>query len=159
VQYKTSGKSYAHDFYPKLLNHAFMPKPDFEGYGNNIKKTYEYYHEQYPLGVYEHQMPDHPSTFMKIVKGSSQAISAANDERRQIIWDGSIGRFELFRNHVEGHHQKIGSGYLFDKEFQKAYLEKEVVCYVVLRNKVPSALNLRKMHAHWMAHYSVLVKL
>jgi hypothetical protein len=29
---KTSAKSNAHDFYPKHLNHAFMPKPDFEGY-------------------------------------------------------------------------------------------------------------------------------
>ena len=76
-----------------------MPKPDFEGYRNDVKKTYE--EKQYPSGIDEHQMPDHPSTFMKMIKGRSQAISAANDERRQVlpsrvIWDGSIDRFELF---------------------------------------------------------------
>jgi hypothetical protein len=59
------------------------------------------------------QMPDHPSTFMKMIKGRSQAISAANDKRRQVlpsrvIWDGSIERFELFRNSVEGHYGQIG---------------------------------------------------
>ena len=80
---KISDKSNTHDFYPKHLNHAFMPKPDFEGYRNDTKKTYE--DEQYPLGVEEHQMPDHPSTFMKMIKGRSQAMSAANDERRQEI--------------------------------------------------------------------------
>jgi hypothetical protein len=88
------------DFYPKHLNHAFMPKPDFEGYRNDVKKSYE--EEQYPSGREEHQMPDHPVTFMKMIKGRSQALSAANDERRQVlpsrvIWDGSIDRFELYR--------------------------------------------------------------
>jgi hypothetical protein len=126
---KTSAKSDAHDFYPKHLNHACMPKPDFEGYRNDIKKSYE--EEQYPSGIDEHQMPDHPSTFMKMIKGRSQAISAANDKRCQflpsrVIWDGSIDRFELFRNSVEGHYGQIGAGYLFDTEFQTAYLEKGV---------------------------------
>jgi hypothetical protein len=93
---KTSAKSNAHDFYPKHLNHAFMPKPDFARYRNDIKKSYE--EGQYPSGIDEHQMPDHPSTFMKMIKGRSQAISAANDERRQVlpsrvICDGSIDLF------------------------------------------------------------------
>jgi hypothetical protein len=106
---KTSAKPNAHDFYPKHLNLAFMPKPDFEGYRNDIKKSYEY-----PSGIDEHQMPDHQSTFMKMNKGRSQAISAANDERRQIlpsrvIWDGSIDRFDLFRNSVKGHYGQIGA--------------------------------------------------
>jgi hypothetical protein len=72
---KTSAKSNAHDFYPKHLNLAFMPKPDFEGYRNEMKKTYE--QEQYPSGIDDHQMPDHPSTFMKMIKGRSQAMSAS----------------------------------------------------------------------------------
>ena len=80
---KTSAKSNAHDFYPKHLYHAFMPKPDFEGYRNDVKKSYE--EEQYPSGIEEHQVPDHPSTFMKMVKERSQAISAANDERHQVL--------------------------------------------------------------------------
>jgi hypothetical protein len=75
-----------------------MPKPDFEGYRNEMKKSYE--QEQYPSNIDEHQIPDHPSTFMKMIKGRSQAISAANDERRQVlpsrvIWGRSIDRFEL----------------------------------------------------------------
>jgi hypothetical protein len=74
---KTSAKSNTHDFYPKHLNHGFMPKPDFEGYRKEMKKSYEY--EQYPSGIDENQMPDHPSTFMKMIKGRSQALSAAND--------------------------------------------------------------------------------
>ena len=56
---KTSGISNTHDFYPKHLNHAFMPKLDFEVYRYDIKKTYE--DEEYPLDVDEDRMPDHPS--------------------------------------------------------------------------------------------------
>jgi hypothetical protein len=144
---KTSAKSNAHDFYPKHLNHAFMPKPDFEGYRNDVKKSYE--EEQYPSGIEEHQLPDHPSTFMKMIKGRSQALSAANDERRQVlpsrvIWDGSIDRFELFRNIVEGHYGQIGAGYLFDTEFQIAYLEKGVDCFVDFMDEVPTASQIKK---------------
>ena len=51
---KTSAKSNAHDFYPTHLNHACMPKPDFEGYRNDIKKSYE--EDQYPSGIEEHQV-------------------------------------------------------------------------------------------------------
>jgi hypothetical protein len=146
---KTSAKSKAHDFYPKHLNHAFMPKPDFEGYRNDIKKSYE--EDQYPSGIEEHQVPDHPSTFMNMVKGRSQAISAANDERRQVlpsrvIWDGSIDRFELFRNSVEGHYGQIGAGYLFDTDFQTAYLEKGVDCYIDFMDDVPSASQIKKRY-------------
>jgi hypothetical protein len=94
-------------------------------------------------------MPDHPSTFMKMVKGRSQAISAANDERRQVlpsrvIWDGSIDRFELFRNSVEGHYGQIGAGYLFDTDFQTAYLEKGVDCFVDFMDEVPTASQIKK---------------
>jgi hypothetical protein len=108
-------------------------------------------------------MPDHPSTFMKMIKGSSQALSAANDERRQVlpsrvVWDRSIHRFELFRNSVEGHYGQIGAGYLFDTEFQTAYLEKGVDCFDDFMDEVPTASQIKKMHAHCMAHYSVLVK-
>jgi hypothetical protein len=124
-----------------------MPKPDFEVYRNDIKKSYE--EEQYPSGIDEHQMPDYPSTFMKMIKGRSQAISAANDKRRQIlpsrvIWDGSIDRFELCRNSVEGHYGQIGAGYLFDTEFQTAYLEKGVDCFVDFMDEVHTASQIKK---------------
>ena len=113
---KASEKSNARYFYPKNLNYAFVPKPDFDGYRNDVKKMYE--NDPYPLGVDEHQIPDHPSSFMNMIKGRSRAMSAANDERRQVlpsrvIWDGSIDRFEVFRNNVEGHYGQIGAGYLF----------------------------------------------
>ena len=35
---KRSVKSDAHDFYPKNFDYAFLPKPDFEGYTNDVKK-------------------------------------------------------------------------------------------------------------------------
>jgi hypothetical protein len=59
---------------------------------------------------------------MNMIKGRSQAISATKDERRQVlpsrvIWDGSIDRFEVFRNNVEGHYGQIGVGYIFDSGF------------------------------------------
>jgi hypothetical protein len=97
---------------------------------------------------------------MKMIKGRSQGISAANDERRQVlpsrvIWDGSIGRFELFRNSVEGHYGQIGAGYLIDTKFQTAYLEKGVDCFVDFMDEVPTASQIKK---DCMAHYSVLVK-
>jgi hypothetical protein len=31
------------------------------------------------------QMPDHPSAFMKKIKGRGNSMSAANDERRQVL--------------------------------------------------------------------------
>ena len=76
-------------------------------------------------------------------------MSAANDERRQVlnprvIWDGSIDRFEVFRNNVEGHYAQIGAGYLFDTEFQKAYLEKGTDCYVDFLDEVSSASQIKK---------------
>jgi hypothetical protein len=38
---KVSEKDKPHDFYPKNFNHAFLPKPDFEGYRNSAKKEFE----------------------------------------------------------------------------------------------------------------------
>jgi hypothetical protein len=45
---------------------------------------------------------------MKMVKERTQTISAVNYERCQVlsskfIWDGTIDRFEVFRNNLEGH--------------------------------------------------------
>jgi hypothetical protein len=73
---------------------------------------------------------------MKMIKGRSQATSAANDKRRQVqpsrvIWDGSIDRFKLFRNSVEGYYGQIGAGYLFDTDFQTACLEKGVDSFLI----------------------------
>jgi hypothetical protein len=38
---KVSEKYNPHYFYPKNFNHAFLPKPEFEGYRNNDKKEFE----------------------------------------------------------------------------------------------------------------------
>ena len=62
---------------------------------------------------------------MKMIKGRSNAITTANDERLQVlnpclVWDGSIDRFEIFRNNVEGHYGQIGAGNLFDSDFKEA---------------------------------------
>jgi hypothetical protein len=37
---KVSEKANPHDFCPNNINHAFLPKPDFEGYRNNAKKEF-----------------------------------------------------------------------------------------------------------------------
>jgi hypothetical protein len=76
-------------------------------------------------------------------------MSAVNDERRQVlppkvIWDGTIDRFEVFRNNIEGRYGQIGAGYLFDSSFQKAYLESGVDCYVDFLDEVPSAFQIKK---------------
>jgi hypothetical protein len=86
---------------------------------------------------------------MKTVKGRTRTISAVNDERRQVIpskviWNGTIDRFEVFRNNVEGHYGQIGDGYLFDSSFQEEYLEKGVDCYVDFLDEVPSASQIKK---------------
>jgi hypothetical protein len=77
---KASEKSNARYIYPKNLNHAFVPKSGFDGCRNDVKKMYG--DNPYPLDVDEHQVPDHPSSFMNMIKGRSQAISAEKDERR-----------------------------------------------------------------------------
>jgi hypothetical protein len=56
---------------------------------------------------------------MKMAKKRTPTMSVVNDERRQVlpskvIWEGTIDRFEVFRNSVEGHYGQIGAGYLFD---------------------------------------------
>jgi hypothetical protein len=61
-----------------------------------------------------------------------------------IIWDGTIDRFEVFRNNVEGHRGQIGAGYLFDSSFQKDYLERVVECYVDFLDEVPSASQIKE---------------
>jgi hypothetical protein len=76
-------------------------------------------------------------------------MSAANDERRQVlpskvIWEGTIDRFEVFRNNVEGHYEKIGAGCLFDSSFQEAYLESGVDCYDDYLDEVPSVSQIKK---------------
>jgi hypothetical protein len=144
---KVSEKDNPHDFYPKNFNHAFLPKPDFEGYSNNAKKESE--ENQNYVGGEFHQEPDHPSTFMKMVKERTRTMSAVSDERRQVlpskaIWDGTIDRFEVFRNNVEGHYGQICAGYLFDSSFQEAFLERDVDCYVDFLDEVPSASQIKK---------------
>jgi hypothetical protein len=144
---KVSSKQFQHDFYHKNHNHTSMPKPDFEGYRRKAKKESE--ENQDYLAEELHHEPDHPSTFMNMIKSRAHAISAANDERRQvpharIIWDRSIDRFEVFRNNVEGHYGQIGAGYLFDSSFQQSCLEKGVDCYIDFLDEVPSASQIKK---------------
>jgi hypothetical protein len=77
-----------------------------------------------------HQMPDNSSTFMTRIREKVLGKIAAHDEKLQVLnstvtWGGSIERFEVFRNNVEGHYGKSGTGYLFDPDFQTAFLERE----------------------------------
>jgi hypothetical protein len=126
-----------------------MPKSDFEGYRQEAKKQRESDQRQYEsspnlLDENLHQMPDKPNTFMSRIRERAIGKIAANDERRKlhnpgVTWDGSIDRFEKLRNNVEGHYGQSGAGYLFDPDFQVAYLERGIVCLVAFLDKVPSA--------------------
>jgi hypothetical protein len=146
------------DFYPTNLNHAFMPRSDFEGYGQEVKKQYEG-DGSIPIPVDEnlHQMQDNASTFMTRIRERDLSKIATNDERRQVYntrvtWDGSIDRFEVFRNNVEGHYGKSSAGYLFDPDFQTEYLESGPDCFVDFLDEVPSASQIRKnMRALYVA--------
>jgi hypothetical protein len=97
---KVSEKANPHDFYPKNFNHAFLSKPEFEGYRNHSMKKFE--ENQNYIGDEEfHQEPDYPSTFMKIFKERTRTMSTAIDEKIQaspskVIWDGTIDRFISF---------------------------------------------------------------
>jgi hypothetical protein len=127
----------------------FYPNLTLKGTGTmkrrNLKKIIIVY-----IGDEEfHQEPDHPSIFMKMVNQRTRTMSAVNDERRQVlpskfIWDGTIDRFEVFRNNLEGHYGQIGAGYLFDSSFQKAYLERDVDFYVDFLDEVPSDSQIKK---------------
>jgi hypothetical protein len=144
---KVSEKYNPHGFYPNNFNHAFLSKPDFDRYWNNAKKEFE--ENQNYVGEEFHQETDHPSTFMNMVKEKTPTMSAANDERRQllpskVIWDGTKDRFEVFRNNVEHYYGQIGAAYLFDSSFQKSYLERVLEFYVDSLDELPSASQINK---------------
>jgi hypothetical protein len=88
----------------------FLTKPDFEGYKKNAKKEFEGIHNY--VGDEEfHQEPDRPSTFMNMVKERTRTISAVRQVLpSKVIWDGTIDRFEVFRDNFEGHYGQIGAG-------------------------------------------------
>jgi hypothetical protein len=98
---------------------------------------------------------------MKMVKERIRTMSAVNDERRQVlpskvIWDGTVDRFEVFKSNVEVHYGQTGAGYLFDSSFQYTYLERWVLTVMIIFwVKCPMLPRLRRMHAHYMAHYLV----
>jgi hypothetical protein len=102
---------------------------------------------------------------MKIIKERTWTMSAVNDEMRQvvpsiIIWYGTIDRFEVFRNNVEGHYGQIGAGYVYDSIFQEAYLERDVDCYAELLDEVPSDSKIKKgLYTHYMIHSLVHARL
>jgi hypothetical protein len=81
---------------------------------------------------------------MKMVKEITRTMSAVNDEMIQIlpskvIWYGTIDRFVVLRNNVEGNF-----GYLFDSSFQEAYFQRGVDCYVDFLDEVPFASQIKK---------------
>ena len=95
---KVSRESDVVNFYPKSLNHAFMPKPNFEECCNEIKQIYE--ESQNYLVEDGIEEADNSSSFMKI---SRARTNVALDEKRHVlpswvIWDGNLDRFEEIRN-------------------------------------------------------------
>jgi hypothetical protein len=119
------------------------PRNSMKGVKDSMKVVY--------VRLYEdlHQMLDNPSTFMTRMRESAANNPPVHDERRQalnprVTWDGSIDRFEVFRNNVKGHYGQSGAGYLFDPDFQTAYLERGTDCFVNFLDEVPSASQIKK---------------
>jgi hypothetical protein len=86
---------------------------------------------------------------MKMVKERTQKMLTLNDEMLQllpskVIWDGTIDRFEVFRNNVKGHYGQIGAGYLFYSCFQETCLDRGVDCYVDFLDEVPYTSQIKK---------------
>jgi hypothetical protein len=69
-------------------------------------------------------------------------LAVVNNEKHN--WDGTIDRFVVLRNIVEGHYGLILAGYLFDLSFQEEYLDKDVDCYVDFLYEVQSACQINK---------------
>jgi hypothetical protein len=87
-------------------------------------------------------------------------MSSVNDESHQVLsskvnQDGTINRFEVFRNNFEGHYGEIGAGYIFNSSFQRAYLERGAECMLIFYIKFILLVKLRRMQVHYMAHYLV----
>jgi hypothetical protein len=61
-----------------------------------------------------------------------------------VIWDGSIDQFKVFTNNFEGHYGQIDEGYLFNTEFQTAYLERDTDCFDDFLVELPSASKIKK---------------
>jgi hypothetical protein len=85
---------------------------------NDFKKKYK--DDDNTLDVNSHHRQDHFSTDMKMIKGRSNAMSAAISNRHQVlnlrvIWDRSVDGFKAFRNNVGDHHKH--------KLVQDAYLK------------------------------------
>jgi hypothetical protein len=50
----------------------------------------------------------------------------------------------VIRNNVKVHYGKVGTGYLFDTEFQNAYFERDTVCYVDFLDEQPSSSHIKE---------------
>jgi hypothetical protein len=86
---------------------------------------------------------------MTTIRQRATNNSPVHDERCQVLnprvtWKERIEGFELFRNNVEGHYRQSGTGYLFDPDFQAAYLERGTDYYVDFLDEVPSTSQIKK---------------
>jgi hypothetical protein len=90
----------------------FYPNLSLRDIGTMLRKEFE--ENPNYVGDEFHQHPDHPFTFIKMVKERTLTISAVYDERRQVlpskvILDAATGHFEVFRSYVEVHYEPIGA--------------------------------------------------
>jgi hypothetical protein len=140
---KRSAKSNAHDFYDKNFNHNFLQKPE-------LKKmmSKEIWRWQSTLDVNEHQMPDHPSAFMKMIKVRENAISSANNERSQalnpcVIWAGNIDQFEVLEMMLKVNMEKLVHDTYSTQNFRMLTL-REVQTVMLILDEVLSASQIKK---------------
>ena len=86
---KVSRQSNKAKFYPDNLNHAFMPKPNFEECCREEKQKYEESQTQVVEDGIEEA--DNPSSFMKMIRSRTDSVLSAKDEKRQVNFAGHLG--------------------------------------------------------------------
>ena len=69
---KVSKESNISSFYPKNLNHAFMPKPNFEECRREEKQKFE--ESRKYVGEDDIEEADNPSRFMKMIRARTDAV-------------------------------------------------------------------------------------
>jgi hypothetical protein len=97
------------------INHAFLPKPDFEGYRNNSKKEFKenqnYVGERIPSGASQTILvllrrwsrKEHGQCLLRMMKRSKYYLQKWFGMEPLTVWN----YFEVFRNNIEGHYGQI----------------------------------------------------
>ena len=63
---------------------------------------------------------------------------------KEITWNGDLETYQEFKDSLIGHYIQSGAGYLFDKDFQKQYLELGLDCHLNFPEELSNSYQLKK---------------